>query len=191
MTEFNRRNGSGGFSLIEVTIAIGIMAGALVALAQMLAVSVANNRGAKTLTYTTVLAEQKMEQLRSLTWGFDNLGVSVGDTTTNTADPLEASNAGTGLSLSPPDTMTTNTAGWVDYVDRFGVVLGAGAMPPPKTVYIRRWAIEPLPSDPANAVVIHVLVTASVNRGPADAAASTARLPGEARLVSVKTRKGL
>jgi hypothetical protein len=85
--------------------------------------------------------------------------------------------------------MTSNMPGWVDYVDQFGEVLGEGAMPPPKTVYIRRWAVEPLPVDPANTLVIHVLVTARTNRGAADSAGSHVRLSGEARLVTVKTRK--
>ena len=188
MTTTNHAHGDHGFSLIEATIAAGVMASALVALGQMLAISVSNNRTARTLTYATVLAEQKIEQLRGLTWGFDNTGAFVTDTTTNTAAPVDGPNGGTGLSRSPADTIAQSTDGWVDYVDQFGAVLGGGALPPPKTVYIRRWAIEPLPTDPANAIVIHVLVTAHMNRGLAGAA-STRRLPAEARLVSVKTRK--
>lgn len=174
MKKGNSRRRHDGFSLVEVTIATGILAGALVALGQMFAMSISSNRAAGALTYGTVLAEQKIEQLRGLTWAFDNLGQPVSDAA---------------LSPSPPDTMTRNTPGWVDYIDRFGQVLDGGAAPPPKTVYTRRWAIEPLPTNPANTIAIHVLVTARTNRGPADRAGSTARLPGESRLVTVKTRK--
>jgi len=188
LTTINHAHGNRGFSLIDVTIATGVMASALVALGQMLAISVSNNRTARTLTYATVLAEQKMEQLRGLAWGFDSTGASVTDSTTNTAAPLDGANGGTGLSRSPADTIAQSIDGWVDYVDQFGAALGGGVLPPPNTLYIRRWAIEPLPADPANTIVIHVLVTPHVNRGLAGAALNR-RLPLEARLVSVKTRK--
>jgi type II secretory pathway pseudopilin PulG len=171
----NSRRRQNGFSLVEVTIATGILAGALATLGQMFAMSISSNRNAGTLTYGTVLAEQKIEQLRGLAWAFDNLGQPVSDAA---------------LSPSPPDTMTSNTPGWVDYIDRLGQVLDGGAAAPPKTVYTRRWAIEPLPSDPANTVVIHVLVTTRMNRGAADRPGSTTRLPAESRLVTIKTRKG-
>jgi hypothetical protein len=177
-----------GFSLLEVTIAVCIMAGALVTLGQMLGISVANNRSAQGLTYATVLAEQKVEQLRGLSLGFDTVGSSVTDTTTNTAAPVETSTGGTGLSASPAGTLTRNTDGWVDYVDRSGNVLGGGSSPPPKTAYIRRWAIEPLATNPDNTVTIQVLVTTS-RRASADAAGSPNQWPDGVRLVTVKTRK--
>lgn len=184
-----RFNSQRGFSILEVTIATGIMAGALVTLAQMFAVSVANNKSARSLSYTTILAEQKMEQLRGLEWGFDNLGLPMSDTSTNTAAPIETASGGTGLSVSPHGTLTANTSGWVDYIDQFGNILGGGVTPMANTVYIRRWAIEPLPTNPNNTLIIHVLVTKRPSRGSADNDGSTVRLPDEARLVSVKTRK--
>ena len=182
--------GAAGFSLLEVTIATAIVAGALVTLGQMAAIAIANNHAARHLTFATVLAEQKMEQLRGLTWGFDNLGRPVSDTTADTATPIDSAVGGTGLTPSPAGTLTSNADGWVDFVDQFGNILGGGTMPRPKTAYIRRWAIEPLSSNPNNAIVIHVLVTAHQSRGFADRPGSTTRLPDEARLVSVRTRKG-
>jgi len=172
----NLRHRQDGLSLVEVTIATGIIASALVGLAQLFAISIASNHSATTLTYTAVLAEQKIEQLRALAWSFDDGGRPL-------SDPA--------LSPSPPETLTANTPGWVDYVDQFGRVVGEGAAPPPKAVYIRRWSIEPLPNNPANTIAIQVLVTARTNRGSADRAGSSARLPGESRLVAVKTRKAL
>ena len=43
------------------------------------------NLGAKWQTSTAILATEKMEQLRGLTWGFDNtgLGLPLSDTTTD------------------------------------------------------------------------------------------------------------
>jgi hypothetical protein len=170
----NSRRHEHGMSLVEVIFATGLLAGTLVTLAQMLALSVSNNRAANTLTYTSILAEEKMEQLRGLTWGYDSVGQPVSDA---------------GLLQSPPETMTSNASGWVDYVDQFGDVLGGGATPLPKTVYIRRWAVEPLQGVGENTIVLHVLVTTRTNRGSADRPGSTETLPGESRLVNVKTRK--
>lgn len=185
----NRHQRERGFSLLEVTVATGLMAGALVSLAHMLAVSVMNNRLAQASTYTAILAAQKLEQLRGLAWGFDNTGLPISDTTSDVDGPIDLANGGTGLSPSPQGTMTTNTAGWVDYVDQFGNVLGGGAALWPKTAYVRRWGIEPLSNDPDNALLLHVLVTTHANRGVADRPGSTTRLPAESRIVTVKTRK--
>jgi type II secretory pathway pseudopilin PulG len=165
-----------GFSLLEALIASGLLAGALAALGQMFAISVANNRSARAASYATVLAQQKMEQLRGLTWGFDVLGLPITDTTSNTAVPVETPTGGTGLGPSPAGTLTSNTGGWVDYVDQSGDAIGGGTALPPGAVYIRRWAVQPLPSNPADTIVIQVFVTTRVGRE-------------EARLISVKTRK--
>lgn len=158
-------------------------------LGQMLGVAVANNHTARRLTYATVLAEQKVEQLRGLSWGFDSVGLSVTDTSSDTAAPVETPTGGTGLSASPAGTLIRNTDGFVDYIDRLGNVLGGGSSPLPKTAYIRRWAIEPLATNPDNTVVIHVLVTTRLDTGSADVAGAAVRRPDEVRLVSVKTRK--
>jgi hypothetical protein len=177
-----------GSSLLEAIIASGLMAGALAALGQMFAIAVANNRSARAGSYATVLALQKMEQLRALTWAFDTLGQPISDTASDTAAPIETPTDGTGLSPSPADTLVSNTDGWVDYLDESGNSLGGGRALPPGAVYVRRWAVEPLPSNPADTIVIHVRVTTRVGR-EANAHASGARLPDEARLISVKTRK--
>ena len=81
-----------------------------------------------------------------------------------------------------------NTSGYVDYVDSFGNKLGTGANPPGQAIYTRRWSITPLPTNPNNTLVIQVLVTRNRNRGPADQGA-VMRLPEEARMITVKTRK--
>jgi prepilin-type N-terminal cleavage/methylation domain-containing protein len=185
-----------GFSLIEVLAATVIMTVALVSLAQLFAVSTRANYSARSNTYAALLAQQKMEQLRGLTWGFDVLGLPVSDTTTDTSvapsvtgcpDPT-AGGAATGLSPSPWGTLQSNTAGWVDYLDQNGCPLGGGGAPLPGTVYIRRWSVEPLPTNPNNTLILQVLVTRRLDRGASDAA-NVNRLPEEARLMSVKTRK--
>src|SRR5688572_128489 len=127
--------GEGGFSLIEVMVASGILATALIALAQLFVVALTANTSARSTTYAAVLAEQKMEELRSLTWGFDSSGLPVTDTSTNTASPEDDANDGTGLTPSPATALQENTDGYVDYVDMFGNKLGGGEAPPDSAIY--------------------------------------------------------
>jgi len=182
------RNDS-GFSLVEVMIATGLLASALVALAQLFAVATQSNKIAKSGTFTEILAEQKMEQLRALAWGFDPLGLPVSDTSTDTATSPEKLTGGKGLSPSPNNTLQANTDGYVDYLDPRGNVLGdGGTVIPDGTAFIRRWYVEPLPTNPNNTLILQVLVTRNRDRGTADVG-SVRRLPEEARLITVKTRK--
>jgi prepilin-type N-terminal cleavage/methylation domain-containing protein len=185
----SRFNSDGaGFSLIEVVVATSLLAVGMVSLAQLFAVATTSNTNARTSTFATVLAEQKMEQLRGLTWGFDPLGLPLTDTTSNTAAANPSPTGGTGLTPSPADALTTNAAGFVDYLDQFGAVIGGGATIPNGAVYIRRWSIEPLPTNPNNTLILQVLVTKRRDRGEADEG-NVRRLTDEARLISVKTRK--
>jgi prepilin-type N-terminal cleavage/methylation domain-containing protein len=177
-----------GFSLVEVLVATGIFAIGVIALAQMFLLSTNSNRAARTTTFSMVLAQQKMEQLKSLMWGFDALGLPLSDTTTDvSANP--ATNGGSGLSPSPGNSLIQNMAGFVDYLDQYGNWVGSGSAVPAGTVYIRRWSIEPLPTNPNNTLVLQVLVTRFRDRANWANQGSVARLPEEARLVTVKTRK--
>ena len=178
-----------GFSLIEVLVATTILTVALTALAQLFAMSTRANDSAHITTYASVLAQQKMEQLRGLTWGFDTLGLPQSDTTTDLTVVPERTTGGTGLSPSPAGTLGKNTLGYCDFLDAAGTSLGGGTVPPVATVYTRRWTVEPLPTNPNNTLILQVLVTRSRNRGAADSTVSVGRLPDEARLVSAKTRK--
>jgi len=177
-----------GFSLLEVLIATTVLTVGLTALAQLFAISTRANFSAKSTTMASILAQQKMEQLRALTWGFDTLGLPISDVSSDTTVVPESPAGGRGLRPSPPDSLKTNQDGYCDFVDRYGYSLGGGATPPTGTLYIRRWSIEPMPSNPDNTLVLQVLVTPWPDRG-SDSTASTRRLPDEARIAGVKTRK--
>lgn len=184
-----------GFSLAEVMVAACILTVGLVSLAQLFAISTRGNAAARSNTFTVILAQQKMEQLRGLTWGFDTANLPISDTATDLSAvgtqagcPTPAGGSGTGLSASPSGSLSSNTSGWVDYINPNGCVLSGGGSPPKGTMYIRRWSVQPLPTNPNNTLVLQVLVFRNKDRGDADAG-NVARLPEEARLVSVKTRK--
>ena len=178
-----------GFSILEVLVATTIMTVAVAGLAQLFALATHANASARATTYTAVLAQQKMEQLRGLMWGFDALGLPVTDTTTDVTALPRTTGGGRGLSLSPAHSLGTNTEGYCDFVDAFGGALGGGTTPPAGTAYIRRWSIEGLPTNPDHTIVLQVLVTRAGTSNGADTSKTAARAPDQARLVSVKTRK--
>jgi hypothetical protein len=165
------------------------MSVALTSLAQLFLISTRANQNARFTTFASVLAQQKMEQLRGLTWGFDTLGLPLSDTTSNLTVVPELPTGGPGLTPSPDRTLGRNVDGYCDFLDERGLSLGGGTNPTPNTVYIRRWSIEPLPTNPNNTLILQVLVTRWRSRGAADAATAVGRLPDEARIISVKTRK--
>jgi len=183
-----------GFSLVEVLFAMAILTTIALGVAQLFAVATRQNLGAKGQTSTALLATQKMEQLRGLTWGFDTagMGLPLSDTTTDlTVEP--PTNSGSGLNPSPSGTLRANTPGFVDYLDQYGAWVGTGSAPPPTAVYIRRWSVEPLPTNPNNTLILQVLVTKVVTE-QIRAAGTTAggdrwRLHDDAWLVTVRTRK--
>ena len=181
-----------GFSLVEVVVSMAILTTVSLGVAQLFAASTNANRVAHTRTSTTVMAQQKMEQLRSLDWGFDlqGQGLPVTDTTTNLA-VYPHQNNGSGLNPSPGDTLLKNTAGFVDYLDANGAWVGTGDDPTAGAVYIRRWAIIPLPTNPNNTLVLQVLVTSVADEARLDLTdlPRRPRQPGDALLISVKTRK--
>ena len=179
-----------GFSLLEVLVATGLLAAAVVTLAQLFAVSTRANLGARNVSYASILAEQKVEELRALTWGFDSQGLPISDTTTDTTVSPETATGGAGLSPSPANALRENTAEYVDFIDAFGNKVGTGGTTAPdQAVYTRRWSIEPLPTNPNNTLIIQVLVSPRRVRGSAADSGAVARLPEEARVVTVKTRK--
>ena len=178
-----RFRSSSGFSLAEVLVSMGLLTTVSLGVAQLFALSTHANYNARGQTSTTAMAEQKMEQLRALTWGFDvdGQGLPVSDTTTNlSVEPPTA--GGSGLNPSPASSLRPHR------LDGNGVHLGTGTVPPEGSVFIRRWSIQPLPTNPNNTIVLQVFVTSIVNEGNRNPGPRR-RLPGDGVLVSVKTRK--
>ncbi len=158
---------SRGFSLLEILVAMTIVVVAVAGLAQSVGVAARANRTARSTTIAVLLASQKMERLRALSWSIDPAGAAI-------SDPA--------LGLSPPGTLATNTAGYCEFLDAAGNALSEGPSPaPPGTIYTRRWSIDPLPANPYNTLVLQVVVT----RSPAGAAPA----PDDVHLASVRTRK--
>ena len=181
---------SRGFSLVEVLISMGLLTVVSLGVAQLFALSTRANLMARGQTSTTAMAEQKLEQLRALTWGFDLLGqgLPLTDTTSNLS-VYPTTHTGSGLNPSPVTALEENVAGFVDFLDANGGWVGTGMTPPGSATYIRRWSIQPLPTNPNNTLVIQVLVTPVASEMARADAPFRVRMAGDALLVTVKTRK--
>ena len=174
-----------GFTLVEVLLAMTLLVVGVSTLASLTALATRANTAAITTTRASLLATQKMEQLRALTWGYDAAGRPIADTTTDLT-MFPPGGGGAGLSVAPAGALLQNTFGYCDFLDASGTPLGAGTDPPARATFVRRWSIEPLPSNPAHALVLQVRVMRA-RRTPDGSARAQ---PDEAAFVSVMTRKG-
>ena len=164
--ESRRLRSTRGFTLVEVIVALGLVAGAATALAQLASIAVAANMRARTSTTTIVLAQQKMEELLS--------------------------EAGVSLSSSPAGALTRNVDGCFDFVDRSGHLLGGGPAAPAGSAYLRRWSIEPRAGGAGDTLILQVLVTDARHASASDPPASvTRRRVDRASIVAAKARKAL
>lgn len=171
-----------GFTLVEVLIALALLAGAGLALATVVLRASRDVTAARRQTIETTMAVERMEQLRSLTWGWDVASPPgrVSDATTNLATNVPSS-GGQGLMVSPSDSLDVNEDGYADFADVRGKWVGAGTTVPPGAVFARRWRVSFVPSV-ADALVFEVKVEpvgAGRSGGPVESV----------RLVTVKGRK--
>ena len=176
-----------GSTLVEVILATLVMTSGVLAMIQLVSVSTANNVFSRNTTVATILAVQKLEQLRALAWGVGANGLPISDLSTDTAVDPESPIGGTGLQISPAGSLLQNTPGFVDYLNVSGQIVGGGSRAPQGALYTRRWSIEPAVGDP-DALILQVVVTPRRNSGAANRGAA-GRLPGEARVVTLKGRK--
>jgi type II secretory pathway pseudopilin PulG len=183
------RSNESGFSLLETLIATFLLAGGVLATAQMFILATKGNASAMQSTYTATLAQDKMEQLRSLTWGFDRVGLPIQDYSSDITVVPPTEEGGVGLTPSPDNALSANISGYVDFIGRDGNSLGGGPQVPEGTIYVRRWSVEPLPTNPNNTLILQVLVFPYSARDDDGAGVVLDRVRDEARLITVKTRK--
>lgn len=167
-----RDNGTGesGFGLLETVIVAGLLAALATGVAQVFAVSARASQAARVQTMGAVLAAQKMEQLRSLTFAHAPGGAPLADATTDLgADPPGV--GGPGLQRAPEGSLERDVPFYVDYLGPGGARVAGRE----QAAYFRRWAVAPFEGDPDNLLVLQVRVVTVVG--------------GECRLVSLKARR--
>ncbi len=133
-----------GFSLVEVLVAMALVASSALGLAELFALAARVTQASRIDTVMTMAAETKMAELRGLTWAYDPAGGGA-----PISDPA--------LATSPASALRTNTSGFVDFIDGAGAVVGVGTAAPRQGVYLRRWSIAPMPADPVNTLVLQVM----------------------------------
>jgi prepilin-type N-terminal cleavage/methylation domain-containing protein len=186
------RDHAQGFTLIEVLIGISLLVVVAIGVAQLAGMSTRALRASRDHTSAVILAAAKMDQLRALAWTYEpeapgELLVPRTDLTTNLDSP-DCPDDGPGLAVSPAGTLSASTPRYVDYLDGGGRWVGNGIDPPRSAVFVRRWAVQALPSDPERTRILSVLVT-TVSQDRSRTAPWSRRTGVEAHLVSARTRR--
>lgn len=125
-----------GFSLVEVLVAMAVVATSATGLAGLLTLATRVVHQSRIDMVATAAADAKMAELRALPFG------------------------DFALAPTPTSSLQTNAAGCVDFVDATGAMVSTGTNATGQSVYLRRWRIQPLPADPVNAVVLEVVAAA-------------------------------
>lgn len=161
-----------GFTLLEVVVALALLAGGLLAVAQLMVTASRTARLSRSVTLATSLAGQQVERLQSQAWGCTVDGVPVG-----------------ALALSGAGSLEADTDGFVDYLDADGAVVGSGLSPPAGAMFTRRWSIEPDDGRaPPWRVVVRVAVLRREARGTENGGGEAAWVE-TVRLVAVRARR--
>jgi type II secretory pathway pseudopilin PulG len=149
-----------GFTLFETLVATGILVTALAGIAQLFVLGTHLSRQASASGQALVMAQDKLEYLRGLTFAFDVNGGPV-------TDP--------GLTESPADSLHEDRAPYRDWLDASGNA-GVDAA---DAVFARRWRISTVGAASPEAITLEVCVFAMPVAGrraqAADACLSTIR----------------
>ena len=151
-----------GFTLVEVLVAFALVAVCAAGVGQLIVVGLATARHAREDSVATLLAAQKIEELR---------GAAAGTT---------------GPSLSPDDALEHDVTGFSDRVDASGAASSGttGRM----ATFVRRWRVRPLASGTAGGWVFHVVVMPSWRGArPGASPGRGAAADGDALLMAVRT----
>ena len=149
-----------GFSLVEVLVATSLTTITAIALAQVSIASVRVNHLARSTTVATIVAMQKMEQLRAST-----------------------------LSASPSDALALNAPGYADFVDGTGRSLDE-LSPPAGRAFVRRWSIDRLMGDALSGDTFLLQVSVLPITASGATPLNAPRRAGEVRLVAIRTPGG-
>ena len=152
-----------GFTLVETIVATSILITALAGVAQLLILAAQLTRQAGASGQALIAAQEKLESLRGLSFGYDLAGNK------DTAPPLAPSTYSTLFESTPP---------YVDWIDSSGTTLSE----PVGAALVRRWRIDTWDDVTPEAITIEVCVF-RVSTGGADIGAA------EACLSTIRTRQ--
>ncbi len=128
-----------GFTLVETLVATGLIVTAVAGLAQLFDLSVRFTRDAGQFGVALVAAQDKIETLRALPFGYAAGGVPITDTR---------------LDAAPPDSLGADVERYVDWLDEQGFALSHSG----GAAYVRRWRITTMAADEPETIAIEVCV---------------------------------
>jgi type II secretory pathway pseudopilin PulG len=124
-----------GFSLLEVLIAATLVASTIVTLIALLMRSAEQSQRTERATLAALLAQAKLEELRTAPFVFDVAGLPV---------------TGPALSLSAANAHLVDVPGYLESLGRFGESPPAGAGP----AYTRRWSVATVGGAPDTRLLV-------------------------------------
>ena len=128
-----------GFTIIEVLVAVALLTIAVLAGVRLVAMAIAATARASIQNIAVIAASERLEDLRSLAYEYDDTGLAVTDGST---DLSSAARGGGGAGLTAGGSVDTDVSGYVDHLDRTGRWLGNSASPPAGAAFTRRWSTE-------------------------------------------------
>lgn len=129
-----------GFTLIEVLVALGLLAGAAAGVASLMVLASRSVIDARVDVVATMAARSQMAALRARVWGFDAGGA-------RRADP--------DFAAVPGGSLDASVAGYSDLVS----MSGAAAANAAGAAFVRRWRVRAAPRDPVDTLVLEVRVS--------------------------------
>lgn len=144
----------GGFSLVEVLVATMLLSMLSAGAASLVAASGLALAATRGETVAVLAAESRMEQLRSLAWGFGSAHAvaRLTDTRTDLSGSVPAE-GGPGLAASPVSALAADTPGLVDYLDVHGRWVGNDATAASAARFVRRWRVGTAAGSPDTLVI--------------------------------------
>jgi prepilin-type N-terminal cleavage/methylation domain-containing protein len=147
-----------GFTLIEVTVAVALLATGVSGVAYLALASARGSDATRAAATVEWLAREKLEQLLALAWTADDGVVPVSDYATNVARAPVQGSGGMGLSVSSVDTLTSATPGFVDYADTRGAWVAGSGPAPSGARWQRRWSVQSV-SGLSDTLLLQVVVS--------------------------------
>jgi hypothetical protein len=175
-----------GFVLLEIAIALLVLAGSVASLAPVIATCGVMLQDARRETLALAVAAARLEQLAALS--YEQRGDTLAEVVDRTADltSVPPGSGGQGLEAGDGQSAWREVPGFTDWGLADGRPRNEAAG---DTVFVRRWAVATIASaSDDNARLLHVFARDRPSEDREPPRASAARRPGDVWLFTVRSR---